>query len=142
MNHNKVIIGFIIVLVLIAQMTWATDLKPAAEWIRLGAALDGSRTDYVDFKAIRKDQSGLIRLWVKSDFVKPIKTSDGKSYTTIIVSKALNCRNYTIATTTVKLYNKAGNLITGADYDRNSWKFSEPSPDSVDGALMGTHCNH
>lgn len=116
------------------------DLTESANWIRIGVTPDG-RTDYVDSNTIRKDDSGLVRLWVKQEYASPHRGPKNIIFSKVIVSIALNCKQLTTSPTALAYYDTHNNLLLQSSQQRFNWNFTESQPESLQSVLLRHHCN-
>lgn len=117
-----------------------SDSPTAANWVRLGALPDGSRTDFVDRNSVRTDGSGLIRLWLKQEHPIPQAGPNAIRFSSTKVSLALNCKDYTTAPTSIGYYDNDGAVVLQAEKQRSEWNFTESPPDSLLFVLLRSHC--
>ena len=118
----------------------SNGLKSSANWIRIGGITEDGHMDYVDKNSIRKDETGLIRIWVKQEYPLPQKTPYGEIFSENKVSVALNCKEYKSAATTIDYFGKNGKLIREIAIKPSEWSFSESPPDSLRGSLLRDYC--
>jgi len=109
-------------------------------WIRAGGGQDGSYNDFVNIESIRKEDSGLVRMWIRREHSKIQKTQKGKSYSIDEISIAANCQERSIAFTTRDRYDKKSNLVETYQINRSDWSFHEVTPDSLGDVIIKNHC--
>lgn len=117
-----------------------SDSPSTANWVRVGALPDGSRTDFVDSHSVRTDESGLIRLWLKQE--RPILQTGPNAirFSFTKVSLALNCQDYTAAPTSLGYYDNEGKVVLQAETQRSEWNFTESPPESLYIVLLRSYC--
>lgn len=115
--------------------------KPLSNWVRIGGNSDEGYTDYVNRDSIRKEETGLLRLWARREYSKLHKSQNGSNYFADEFSIAANCQEYTVAITAGGMYDKKSNLIQKFELKRSEWSFHEATPDSLQGVILKNHCS-
>jgi hypothetical protein len=122
------------------KMNKAENHKPSSNWVRIGGNSDDGYSDYVNRDSIRKDESGLVRLWARREYAKLQKSPNGSNYSSDEFSIAANCQDFTVAVTAGGMYDKKSNLVQKFELKRSEWSFHEATPDSLQGVILKNHC--
>lgn len=115
--------------------------KHSTNWVRIGGNLDDGYSDYVNRDSIRKEESGLVRLWARREYTKLQKSPNGSNYSSDEFSIAANCQDFTVAVTAGGMYDKKSNLVQKFELKRSEWSFHEATPDSLQGVILKNHCS-
>lgn len=117
------------------------NLQPASNWVRVGGNTEGGFSDYINRDSIRKDETGLVRLWARREYSKLQKLPDGSIYANDEFSIAANCQDFTVAVTAGIMYDKKNILVQKYELKRSQWIFHEATPDSLQGVIIKNHCS-
>lgn len=109
-------------------------------WVRVGATLDGSRTDYLDTNSVKKDNSGLVRLTVRQEFVPPQTSHTGTEIVETKVILVLDCKEGASAVSQVDQFDKHKKNVEHIKPEKMEWVITSETDSSLRGSLYRSHC--
>jgi hypothetical protein len=108
---------------------------PASNWKPLPVASENAV--YADVSSLTRDGSGLIHVWIKTDFMKPYPTQKGLRASYSVVRYVIDCHGRRMDTTSGKYYSVEGQLIEGYD---EAGPLKEIVPDTIGDDIATITC--
>ncbi len=123
---------------MVAVMMTSTAI--GANWVKTGEAKDKAFIHSLDIDSVRKlnTYSKQISYFIKNDYSKAEKTSDGKYYNYDVVQFEGDCENNRVSLIGAINYTKNGSVVNSYNWSYDDWKTI--FPDTVGEKQLNAAC--
>ena len=123
---------------IVAVMMTSTAI--GANWVEIGEAKDKAFIHSLDIDSVRKlnTYSKQISYFIKNDYSKAEKTSDGKYYNYDVVQFEGDCENNRVSLIGAINYTKNGSVVNSYNWSYDDWK--TVFPDTVAESELNAAC--